>query len=220
MELEKPSFIFHFVKRSNPQLKFIETTLNKYNISTHVVLRGFENVKHNDWTYIIYDTSARVTLHHRLRNRKKLYFNEISSPFVAVNFNTITSFNGMFVHMDNVEEIFIENFDTSNIVEMNDMFALCSSLKKVTIKNCDLSGVESMTNLCHGCNALNEFFFINCKFNVYCDFHHAFSSCVNLNVIQFPVEIYTPIAKGNEELTNLPEIWKVDISSYTHQRTI
>ena len=211
LEAGKPTFIFHFVRRSNPQLKYIETTPSKKNINGNsIVLRGFEGIKTNRfWCYIHYgQTEMRCTLKPEKYMMKRLHFNSRSSPFVAVNFYNVTSYNGMFAEMKELEEIIIENWDTSLITSMEDMFMRCKSLKSVHFIGCDFSAVLSMANLCSHCTSLKELHFINCKMNITCDYRRMLYDCPGIISLKFPEEVYEPIMYANKEDDMLIFTWR------------
>ena len=192
METDKPSFIFHFIKRSNKHLLFIETMPNKYNIHDNsIILRGFEHFKDSRWTYIHYaEKQMRCTLKPQLYNVKTLYLNAITSPYVDVNFCKVTSYNGMFSGMKELEEIVIEKFDTTNITSMEEMFSGCVKLKTIKFIGCDFSSVETMANLCNGCVSLKKLQFIDCKLHIRCDYWNILYNCPEDVSLTVPMEIY------------------------------
>lgn len=199
MEVSKPDYIFHMIKRYNKQLKFIETTPNEYNINdTSVVLRGFGSLKDSRWTYIHYaENQLRCTLKPQLRDMKRLYLNEFTSPYVSVNFNDVTSFNGIFAAMDKLEDIIIERFDMKRIISMEEAFMDCVNLKTITIISCDLSAIQTMTNFCRNCRSLKTIRFIDCKLNIRCDYYNMFHDCPLLDTLVVPEEIKAVILEDN-----------------------
>ena len=202
MEADKPEYIFHLIKQYNKCLKFIETTPNEYNTEGgSIILRGFESLKDSRWTYIHYaDEQMRCTLKPQLRNIKHLYLNEFTSPYVAVNFYNVVSFNGIFSSMKILEDVTIENFDTKRITSMEEAFLDCVNLKTITIIGCDFSAVQTMANFCRGCKSLKTIRFINCKMNIRCDYWNAFHNCPSLETLDVPEEIRMFIVNGSPEL--------------------
>ena len=203
MEAGKPDYIFHLIKQYNKHLKFIETTPNIYNTEGgSIVLRGFELLKDSRWTYIHYaDDQMRCTLKPQLRNTKFLYLNEFTSPYVAVNFDNVTSFNGMFSAMKELESVTIERFDTKYITSMEEMFLDCINLKSITITGCDFSAVQTMANFCRGCKSLKSIRFFDCKFNIHCDYWNAFYDCPSLETLIVPGEIRFIIVDSTDDMT-------------------
>lgn len=211
LESGKPTFVFHFIRRSNPQLKYIETTPSKKNINGNsIILRGFEGLKTTRfWCYIQYgQTEMRCTLKPEKYTIKRLHFNARNSPFVAVNFYNVTSYNGMFSGMNELEEVVIENWDTSLITSMEEMFVDCRSLKSVHFIGCDFSAVTSMIKLCGHCTSLKELHFINCKMNITCDYWRMLYDCPEVISLKFPEEVYEPIMYANEEDDTLVFTWQ------------
>lgn len=206
MESDKPVFIYYFVKRADNHFKFIETTINAYNKhDKHIILRGFESLKDSRWTYIHYaENQLRCTLKPQMYTARCLRFNERTSPYVAVNFHTVTSYNGMFASLRELEEITIENFDSSRVTSMEEMFSNCVKLRSITFIGCDFSAVQTMANLCNGCISLRKLRFVNCKLNLTCDYWHMLYGCSNLSSLAVPSELYTPIMDGTPELAADP----------------
>ena len=200
MEVSKPDYIYYLIKRYDKQLKFIETTPNEYNINEHaVVLRGFESIKDSRWTYMHYaESQLRCTLKPQLCNVKRLYLNEFTSPYVSINFDNVTSYNGMFAAMDKLEDIIIERFDMKHITSMEEAFMDCINLKTITIVDCDLSAIQTMANFCRGCKSLKIVRFIDCKLNIRCDYHNAFYDCPLLDTLAVPKEIIAAILENND----------------------
>lgn len=203
MEVNKPDYIFHLIKRYNKCLKFIETTPNEYNVNENTVtLRGFESLKDSRWTYIHYaESQMRCTLKPQLHNMKHIYLNELTSPYVSINFNDVTSFNGIFAAMDKLEDIIIERFDTKHITSMEEAFMDCVNLKTITIIGCDLSSIQTMANFCRGCKALKTIRFIECKLNIFCNYHNMFYDCPLLDTLIVPEEIRAAILEDNQDYT-------------------
>lgn len=209
LETEKPDYIYHAVKFFNRQIKFVETTPNVNNISANsIVIRGFETLKDSRWTYIRYtENQMRCTLDPRLVNAKLLYFNALTSPFVSVNFNVISSYNGMFKSMPKIKEIIIEKFDMTRVTSMEEMFMDCPKLQRITFINCDMSTVETMAKMCYNCTALRELKFIRCKLNIMCDYWNMLSKCPLTESITAPLEIYRSILSETPELGLKSLIW-------------
>lgn len=203
MEVHKPDYIFHLIRRYDKYLKFIETTPNEYNINENsVTLRGFNSLKDSRWTYIQYaENQMRCTLKPQLHDMEYLYLNELASPYVSVNFNDVTSFNGIFAAMDKLEYITIERFDTKRITSMEEAFMDCINLKMITIVGCDFSAIQTMANFCRNCRSLKTIRFIDCKLNIRCDYYNMFHDCPLLDTMIVPEEIRSVILEDNEELS-------------------
>ena len=201
METTKPAFLYHFIKRTERKLQFIETTPNTNNIKCdYIILRGFETVKDSRWMYMHYaDNQMRCTLKHQLYMSTDLRFNAVSSPFVAVNFTTVTSYNGMFALLPELETITIDGFDTRYITSMEEMFAECTKLREIRFINCNLSAVQTMRNLCSNCTSLMLLRFENCNMNINCDYTNALYNCpINVHV-HIPRETYERFMHDNRD---------------------
>ena len=209
LESDKPVFVYHFIKRTNKRIKYIETTLNKYNIHDNsIILRGFETLKDSRWTYIHYpDNQTRCILNPSFINSKALHFNASTSPFVSVNFNDITSYHGMFSSMPKIKEIVIEKFDMSRVTSMEEMFVNCTELESISFIDCDLSNVETMVKLCTGCTKLKTLKFIRCKLSIMCEYWNMLSKCPLIESITIPLEIYRLIVQETPELRDTSITW-------------
>ncbi len=209
IETEKPDYIYHAARFFNKHIKFIETTPNHNNITANsIIIRGFESLKDSRWTYIHYaEKQMRCTLNPSFINSKALYFNALTSPFVSVNFDDITSYNGMFSSMPKLKEIVIEKFDMSRVTSMEEMFVNCTKLQSISFIDCDLSGVETMAKLCFGCTALKSIQFVRCNMNIMCDYRNMLSKCPLISSITVPLEIYRIIIRETPELELKYNIW-------------
>lgn len=209
IEMRKPQYIYHAARVFNKYLNFIETTPNHNNIKANsVIIRGFESLKDSRWTYIHYaENQLRCTLNPSLLNAETLHFNALTSPFVSINFDDITSYYGMFSAMPNLKEIVMEKFDLSRIRSIEEMFFNCTTLESISFIDCDLSAVESMAKLCLGCTKLKMLKFIRCKLSIACDYRNMLSKCPSIESIMVPLEIYRLILQETPELENTSVIW-------------
>lgn len=119
----------------------------------------------------------KCTLKHQLHDRKRIQLNAMSSPYVAINFNNVISYNGMFAFLTELEDVVINSFDTRYITSMEEMFNGCINLRKIAFVNCDLSNVKSMRRLCNNCASLEVLQFEDCKINPNCDYTDMLNSC-------------------------------------------
>lgn len=209
IETKKPLYIYYAVRFFDKRIKFIETTPNYNNVMANsIIVRGFESLKDSRWTYIHFaETQMRCTLNPSLINSKALHFNALTSPFVSVNCDDITSYHGMFSSMPNLKEIVIEKFDMSRVRSIEEMFINCTSLESISFIDCDLSAVETMAKLCFGCTKLKTLKFVRCKLSIMCDYRNMLSKCPLIESITVPLEIYRIIYYSTPELKDTFVIW-------------
>lgn len=209
IETKKPLYIYYAVRFFNKHIKYIETTPNHNNIMANsIIVRGFESLKDSRWTYIHFaENQMRCTLNPSFINSKSLYFNALTSPFVSVNFDDITSYHGMFSSMPKIKEIVIEKFDMSRVTSMEEMFVNCTELESISFIDCDLSAVETMAKLCIGCTKLKKLEFIRCKLSIMCEYWNMLSKCPSIESITVPLEIYRLIVQETPELRDISVTW-------------
>lgn len=209
IETGKPEYLYHAVRVFDKHLKFIETTPNYNNIASNsIILRGFESLKDSRWVYIYYtENQMRCTLNPSFINSEVLYLNALTSPFVSVNLDDVTSYCGMFGSMPNIKEIIIEKFDMSRIRTAEEMFVNCTSLESISFMDCDLSAVETMAKLCLGCTKLKRLKFIRCKLSIMCDYWNMLGKCHSIKSITAPLEIYRLMIRETPDLNCKSVTW-------------
>jgi surface protein len=57
---------------------------------------------------------------------------------------------------ENIEDIILDKYDTSNVTDMSCMFEGCSSLKSLDLSSFDTSNVTNMSNMFEGCSSLKS----------------------------------------------------------------
>ena len=80
------------------------------------------------------------------------YSDEIKTAYVDVE--SITSTEGMFAGLTNLQEVDFANFDTSNVTNMATMFNGCQSLRSIDLSGLSTSNVTDMNNMFVLCNSL------------------------------------------------------------------
>ncbi len=86
------------------------------------------------------------------------YVNGISSKLDKIVFKSKGAWNvyQLFENLENVKEIDLSGFDTSNVDWMYGLFRGCKSLKKVNLSGLNTSKVTSMDNMFKGCESLES----------------------------------------------------------------
>ena len=102
------------------------------------------------------------------------------------DFSSITSLNGFFsTSVTNLEEIKMENVNTSTITNMASMFSGCSSLKEIDLSSFDTSNVTTMSGMFGGCSSLRKVDLSGIDTSSLTTMSGIFGSCSNLEVIDF-----------------------------------
>ena len=68
----------------------------------------------------------------------------------------MTSMSGMFKNCKKLEEIDVNNFDTSSVTNMNNMFSTCEKVKKLDVINFDTSNVTNMSAMFNGLSGITK----------------------------------------------------------------
>ena len=95
------------------------------------------NHDYTDWTYLFSSMSS-----------KKLSINYQGKP--------IESLNSTFNRCESLEQINLNNLDTSNVTDMSHTFAWCKSLKQIDISSFDTSNVTDMSHTFAWCKSLKQ----------------------------------------------------------------
>ena len=86
--------------------------------------------------------------------KKKYNLNETRNTIKIIWNNELRSTYSMFSSCENIVEIDLANFDSSQITNMNNMFYRCSSLDSLNITHLDTSSVTTMEYMFSGCSKL------------------------------------------------------------------
>ncbi|WP_205104711.1 BspA family leucine-rich repeat surface protein [Marseilla massiliensis] len=81
---------------------------------------------------------------------------------------------------EQIEDIILDGFDTSNITDMSDMFAGCSSLKSLDLSGFDTSNVTDMSYMFKGCSSLVSLDLSGFDTSNVTDMSHMFDDCESL----------------------------------------
>ena len=65
--------------------------------------------------------------------------------------------SNLFMDCQKLNEIYLEDFDTSKVTSMDAMFKLCWSIKKLDLRSFNTKNVESMKQMFSGCSSLEAF---------------------------------------------------------------
>ena len=141
------SFYFCKLSKRNLLFNFSKITLKTNAIGNIKILSDefFENYK--PCSVYINDSP------HDINN--EYYFNYSQSIVIIISWNiNIISTKDMFWDCNNIIEIDLSNFDSSQVTEMEGMFFLCKNLIFLNITNFNTSQVKNMYSLFKGCSSL------------------------------------------------------------------
>ena len=97
-----------------------------------------------------------------------------------VDTSLVTNMSAMFNGCSNLLDIDVTNFDTSNVTNMSYMFSSCSSLASINVVNFDTSKVTDMSGMFSGCSSLASINVINFDTSKVTDMSGMFSGCSSL----------------------------------------
>lgn len=87
----------------------------------------------------------------------KELFNEIETMrFKENNFHSAIYLTGLFSHMQNLREVYIDDCDFNDLESTISWFEGCSSLKRVSIKNCSMKNVKNTSMMFAHCEEIED----------------------------------------------------------------
>lgn len=135
-----------------------------------------------------------VVLERVRQNSKKPYLLNIDTSKITSMYQLFNG-NGTMVYGDNIfqeiEELDLSTWDTSNVTDMGGMFRMCTKLNKINISNFNTSNVTNMANMFNFCRSLKSLNLSNFNTENVIDMSNMFSECFNLqslNISSFNTE--------------------------------
>ena len=140
-------------------------------------------------------------------------FNGCSSlqQLIINNFNTsnVTNMSWMFKQCSSLNNLDLSNFDTKNVTDMECMFSECSSLIKLNLSNFNTSNVKNMVLMFYNCSSLIELNLSSFNTSSLIDMTGMFSECKylkDLNLSNFNTEKVNYIDNMFDGCKNFNEI--------------
>lgn len=98
------------------------------------------------------------------------------------NFNTsqITDMSGMFRKCEALTELDLSNFDTSQVIDMSHMFEYCESLTQIDLSNFDTSQVTNMSSMFYCCEVITKLNLSNFDTSQVINMSYMFEYCESL----------------------------------------
>ena len=111
------------------------------------------------------------------------YFNEIDNFIELIWDNNINNCINIFRQCEDITEIDLSNFDTSEVTDMSSMFYGCSSLKSLELSSFDTSNVANMRGMLYNCSSLSSLNLSNFNTSHVTNMLHMFYGCSSLSSI-------------------------------------
>ena len=111
------------------------------------------------------------------------YFNEIDNFIELIWDNNINNCINIFRQCEDITEIDLSNFDTSEVTDMSSMFYGCSSLKSLELSSFDTSNVANMWGMFYNCSSLSSLNLSNFNTSHVTNMLHMFYGCSSLSSI-------------------------------------
>ena len=111
------------------------------------------------------------------------YFNEIDNFIELIWDNNINNCKNIFSQCEDITEIDLSNFDTSEVTDMSSMFFGCSSLKSLELSSFDTSNVANMKLMFYNCSSLSSLNLSNFNTSHVTNMLHMFYGCSSLSSI-------------------------------------
>ena len=103
---------------------------------------------------------------------------------ITLRFNfVITDCYGMFIHLKNITEIDLSNFDFSRTTDMTYMFSDCKNLEKIYFGKVNTSSLINLYGMFSGCSKLISLDISNFDTSKVTDMEFMFDECSSLNYL-------------------------------------
>ena len=114
------------------------------NITLKIEGPGFKSILSSSFNSSNYPDIIYINGNQNYTISNTYFFDEINNTVDLIWNNTIDSCSYMFSGWNDITEIDLSNFDTSNVINMDHMFDQCSKLSSLNLSNFDTSKVTSM----------------------------------------------------------------------------
>ena len=126
------------------------TKLNKINSEIIIVINtgGKQYIlskQYNDLPDYIFENEKQVS------KSKTLNLDNGTNIIKMIWNHTVIDCSYMFYKLNNIIEVDLSNFDSSNVITMESMFNLCTNIEKINLKNVNTSLVTNMKGLFSSC---------------------------------------------------------------------
>ena len=117
--------------------------------------------------------------------KTEYYLNNSINIAKLIWYNELSSLNSMFSGCDNITEIDLTSFDSSNVVSTSFMFYNCLSLTKIDFSNFDTSNILEMNSMFQNCISLTNLDLSNFATTQVAHMNSMFKGCSSLISLDF-----------------------------------
>ena len=145
---------------------------------------------------------------------KTCYLDKDLNNITIIFNNNLESCSNMFKNLNNIIEVDLSNFDTSQVTLMDSMFDNCSNLKKITFDNINTSLVEDMSFMFQNCSSLNSIDLSNFNTSSVTDMKRTFGYCKSLKFIDASSFDTSKVKNMFDIFAYCDELLAVNVSSF------
>ena len=155
-----------------------------YNLEINLIIKGngIQNILSDN--FYIEPSEVYVNGFKDITCTKTCNLTEIDNN-ITLKFSTqLHSFENMFIHLNNIIEVDLSNFDSSLVTTMSSMFKNCSKLVSVSLSNINTNNLRDMSYMFHNCSSLKSINFWGVNTSLVEDMEYLFSDCLNIQSIE------------------------------------
>ena len=157
--------------------------INVYQSEIKLVIKGSGNLFFLNHTFNPEPSDVIINNERKDPYIKSYYFTQDFNNVTIKFGNLIESCERMFEGLDNIIEIDLSNFNTSEVTRMDYMFSGCSNLKKINFGNINTSLVTTMSHLFDNCKKLTSINLSKFDTHSVTDMERMFVNCKSLTSI-------------------------------------
>ena len=154
-------------------------------------------------------------------NIKFIYeFNQEDNNVELIWKDNIENCRYMFTGCNNITEINLANFDTSQVKNMEYMFSRCSSLTSIDLTNFNTSKVTIMSFMFYGCSSLTSINLINFNTSLVTTMYSMFTGCKSLTSIDVTIFNTSHVKDMDSMFRDCCLLSFIDVSNFNTLQTI
>ena len=142
----------------------------------------------------------------------EIYWDQITSA--EINVTGMTNASRLFYGCENMTNVDLSGFDTSNVTNMDEMFAFCDSLTNLDVSGFDTSNVADMSRMFDGCSSVTQLDVSEFDTSNVTDMREMFGECsslTNLDVNGFDTSNVTDMGVMFEGCSSVTQL---DVSGF------
>ncbi|ENZ7231864.1 BspA family leucine-rich repeat surface protein [Enterococcus faecium] len=130
------------------------------------------------------------------------------------------SLDKVFLEKENLEEITLNNLDTSNVQNMNAMFSGCINLTKLVLDNFDTSNVTNMAQMFYRCTNLTSLDLSSFKTNKVSLMSYMFLGCRSLTSLDLSSFDTSNVTVMRSMFANCIELTHLNLSTFNTDKVV